>query len=172
MIERYVNADVFTSKEEYLLVPAPIGETEFNEGFIGQVIARHPFVAYKLRNRGGVAEGEVVILKHDIDVLPYKLAIAGIHKRQQEGWKDTPELLQNALKPLEDFVTYAHVASAGIPGTGFSGLRGNADSEAIKGVMDSSSLRFHVYQNGLSGDRAEVLSADPDLEDHARLTEV
>lgn len=172
MIERYVNADVFTSEEEYLLVPAPIGETEFEEGFIGQVIARHPFVEHKLRNRGGVKEGEVVILNHAIDVLPYNIAVAGIHRRQQEGWKDAPELLQHALKPLEEFSTYAHIATAGIPGTGFSGLRGGAEPEAIKDVLDLASLRFHVYQNGMSGDRAKVLEADPDRSDQIQLTDV
>lgn len=171
MIERYINADVFTSQEKFILVPAPIGETEFENGFIAQVVRRHPFVNLRLGLRGGVREGEACILDTN-NIVPYKIAIVGIHRRQQEGWKDAPEFLQRALEPFEEFRQDQDIATAGIPGTGFSGLRGGADPEAIKDVLELAPLRFHVYQDGLAGDRAEVLQANPDLEDQVALEEV
>jgi hypothetical protein len=176
MIERYVNADVFTSREELVLVPIPAQETEFNEGFAAQVMQRYPLAQERIGEKGGLDPGEAILvgtMGGDKLWWPlHSLVIAGIHRRQESGWRDAPYLLDGVLRWLYQAHTEATLATAGIPGTGFSGLRGGADTDAIRATLDKSRLRVSVYQDGLSGDRAEVLNADPDLQDHAALPAV
>lgn len=171
MIERYVNSDVFTSREELILVPVPTNETEFTEGFVAQVVQRYPLAQERINKKGGLDPGEAILvgtMAGDKLWWPlHSLVIAGIHYRKENGWKDSPHLLQGVLGWLQQAHSETTLATAGIPGTGFSGLRGGADVDAIKMALENSNVRVSVYQDGLSGDRVEALQVAPDLEDHA-----
>lgn len=173
MIDRYKNDDAFRATEELLLVPVPIKETDDLGGFAGQVMERFGLAEAKLRMRGGLDTSEILIIGHlgqeKRTWLPaYSLALCGIHHREADGWTRSPEYLKESLdriKVATELGVRARVATAGIPGTGFSGLRGNASPEAIREVLGVHELGFTVYQDGLSGDRAKLLHADPSLDD-------
>lgn len=173
MIERYVQDDALNAREPLLLVPLPIFEIEFNEGFAGQVMRQFPEAVDVLKGRGGMTPGDFEIVPgiiHDkeentLTRKPYSLVLAGIHARTERGWKNTPQALTLVLQRLVLSGQGLQIATAGIPGTGFSGLRGGADIEAIKQALDDNkNMLVSVYQDGYSGDRAEVLYADPVLD--------
>ena len=173
MIEKYKNENAFSAVEDLLLVPTPIDEMTITSGFAGQVIKRFPLVDVKIRERGGLEASEILIvgnLGSEQRWIPaYSLALCGIHRQQQNGWKDSPEYLQIGLDKLAKRFTGKKLATAGIPGTGYSGLRGDASPEEIKAVLDNHEMLVTVYQDSLSGDREELIYADPSLSEGAEL---
>lgn len=170
MIDGYRQDDALNAVEDVLLVPAPIRESRFSEGFIGHVVRTFPIADVRLKSRGGVNAGDILFVGHLGEerrawIPPYTLAFAGIHYRnEQNGWQHSPELLAQSLGRIAE-VSYwqqdTKVATAGIPGTGWSGLSGSADIDAIRQTLEDTPMKVYVYQDSYSGDRAEVLEADP-----------
>ncbi len=163
MIERYKNDDAFNALEDVLLVPLPIGETNVPGGFGGEVLRRFKIAQIRFSQHSGLAPAEVLMVGHLGQEQPwipaYSLALTGLHRQQSRGWEDTPAMLQEALDTISQtrrLTQNPKLATAGIPGTGFSGLRGNADPEAIKHVLDAHTTRITVYQDSFAGDRAKV----------------
>lgn len=169
MIERYKSEDAFSALEDLLLVPVPINETNIPGGFAGQVIKKFPLVDIRLKERGGLEETEILIVGHlgreERWVPAYSLALCGIHRQQERGWESAAEYLKAGLDKLVDRTSSDRkLATAGIPGTGYSGLSGNASPEDIKNVLDQHSMRVTVYQDSFAGDREELTYADPPLD--------
>lgn len=168
MIERYVSDDALRAKEEILFVPVPVNATEIEDGFAGQVLRAYPLAESRLQTRGGLEEGRVLYvgtLAGDWRWLPlYTLAFAAIHHREPNGWEESPTILRGVLAGIAERFSDKRLAVAGIPGTGFSGIKSAVRPSTIEDVMEESAMRITVYQNGLSGDRAELLHADPQLD--------
>lgn len=178
MIERYVQDDALNAQEPLLLVPLPIFQIKFDEGFAGQITRRFPLMQEALKKRDGITLGDFEIVPgvmhntadNTITRKPYDLVLAGIHERNQRGWQNAPQALANVLQGLVLRGKELQIATAGIPGTGFSGLRGDADIEAIKQALeDNNYINVSVYQDSYAGDRAEVLYADPALDASSEL---
>ena len=170
MIERYVNDDALNAREDVLLVPMPIGETDVPGGFAGEILRRFPIASIRLSEHGGLQPAEVRMvgsLGREQPWFPaYSLALTGLHRQQRQGWARTPEYLQESLDTIRKYRTPGRsgaptLATAGIPGTGFSGLRGDASPEQIKRTLDEHGLLVIVYQDNLAGDRAVLDQADP-----------
>lgn len=145
MIEHYVNDDALNALEDILLVPMPIGETDVPGGFAGEILRRFPIASIRLSEHGGLQPAEVRMvgsLGREQPWLPaYSLALTGLHRQQRQGWARTPEYLQESLDTIQKYRTPGRsgtpkLATAGIPGTGLSGLRGNASPERIKRTLD------------------------------------
>lgn len=169
MIEKYKNEDAFNAIEDLLLVPTPIDETNISSGFAGQVIKRYPLVDVRLKERGGLGESEILIVRYlgreERWVPAYSLALCGIHRQQERGWESAAEYLEAGLDKLIDRTSPERkLATAGIPGTGYSGLRGNASPDAIKAALERHPMKVTVYQDSLAGDREELTYADPSLD--------
>jgi hypothetical protein len=160
--------DALDAEEEFLLVPAPVGATQgFNEGFLGQVVKAFPAVAERIREKGGVRCGELYLVGHSGQRvggwLPaYTLALAGIHYREPNGWNESPDMLRAVMDKIQSEAPRNSVklATAGIPGTGNSGLRGNA-SNGVQEVLMRHSLPVVVYRQGFEGQGARMLEAVP-----------
>ena len=176
MIERYVNDDALNAHEQMLLVPTPIGETTFEERFIGQVIHRFPDAAERIDSYGGLNAGDIVVmgaLSGEANWVPtYSLVFAGIHRRREAGWNNAPALLSGVLDKLYIKYNGNKLATAGIPGSGYSGLRGNALPASMEEVLRVSPLDIVVYNRGLSGDRVKLREADPQLDTYLRLQHI
>ncbi len=178
MIERYKSEDAFSATEDFLLVPVPIDEVEITGGFAGEVFRRFSLASVRLHEKGGLSEAEVLIIgrlgREQRWIPAYSIALAGIHRQQSHGWNDTPARLEAALDTIAAKNTQSHLpntlATAGIPGTGFSGLRGDASPEEIKQTLEAHSLLVTVYQNDVAGDRAALLEATPPELDRIEIT--
>lgn len=165
MIERYRSDDALNALEDVLLVPLPIGETDVPGGFAGEVLRRFPIAQIRLSESRGLEPAQVLMVgshgREEIWTPAYSLALTGLHRQQSQGWEETPEFLKESLASISQYTSYGRrvkrLATAGIPGTGFSGLRGNASPEAIKQVLEDHKLLVTVYQDGFAGDRAEVI---------------
>lgn len=171
MIIKYENKNAFNAGENLLLVPVPVKATSDFQGFAGQVVDRFPIASLRLRNLRGLNPGQLEIVGSLGGeyrwMAKYSLALCGIHYREAEGWRQTPELLGQALDSIvaaTELGGAATIATAGIPGTGFSGLRGNADPSRIKSVLESHPLAITVYQDDVAGDRARMLAETPPLQ--------
>lgn len=167
MIRKYATKNAFEATEDMLLVPMPAGRVLELEGFAGQVMSRFPFARYRLEERNGLRVGEAFLVGPDSGhgqyVSPYNLAFCGIHQRVKDGWQRAPMHLTNALDTLANATDKGYratVATAGIPGTGFSGLRGDANPDEIRLALEAHALDITVYQDSLSGDRAALLTPE------------
>lgn len=173
MIEKYKNENAFNASEDLLLVPIPIDEMIITSGFAGQVIKKFPNVEAKIRERGGLEASEILIIgdlgTEERWIPAYSLALCGIHRQQQNGWKDSPAYFQIGLDTLSKRFTGKKLATAGIPGTGYSGLRGDASPEEIKAVLDNHEMLVTVYQDSIAGDREKLTYANPSLSEGAEL---
>lgn len=167
MIIREVDESPFSAKEDYLLVPYPVGTTELPTGnsFAAQVLDRFPVGRSQLERalgNGALSLGQVVkarSLEHDPFNSNYILAFAAIHLQQPEGWKVAPSALSLALEDLQSRGGYSpeppSVATAGIPGTGYSGIRGDADPWAMREALERSDRLITIYR------RSEIFDNEP-----------
>lgn len=175
MIERRIyNQSALDAREEMLLVPVAVGATDITEGFARQVLDVYPLAEERLKTRRGLNESEIMMvgtMGGDARWLPlYTLVFAAIHHRQEKGWQRAPEMLNDVLDNLYERVgTHSRLATAGIPGAGFSGIKGDASPEQVENALDQSPLRVFVYFDHYSGDREKLQYADPPLVDKAQL---
>jgi hypothetical protein len=171
MIERYVQGDALNATEELLLVPVPSSATEVTGGFARQVFDLLPEVEERFVAVGGLH------LCQTIEIgpgnvgnewpKPYTVVLAGMHRREMNGWSDTPHLLGGILATIHERRQGERLAVAGTPGTGFSGLLGQADEFEILGALNTTRVPVVVYRQDYVGDRAGVLHADPHLDEFA-----
>ena len=168
MIVSEIPGDALKATEEFLLVPFPVGDYyEPRDGFARQVSDTFPDANLWLQEnlaQHGMRSGEIKIYEFpDSSVASYALAFAGIHVPGQDGWKDTPRYLERALKkmPAYRLGRAARIATAGIPGNGFNGLKGGADSNLIRNTLEASDRKITVYRRGVIGDRAPLEDAAP-----------
>lgn len=173
MIEREVYEDALNATEEFLLVPVPVGSTKIEDGFAKQVLSTYPFAAMRFKNRAGMDEGETLMvgtMAGEKKWLPlYTIVFAAIHHHAKEGWKRSPELLNKSLDNVYERFGNARLATAGIPGNGLSGIKGDAPIIQIENVLDQSPLRVFVYKRGYSGDREKLSYVEPPLESQVGL---
>lgn len=168
MIERRINGDAFHATEDMLLVPIPGYATAFNEGFVGEVARRFPEATRAITESGGMALGGFMVYGALEDSpnwqQPYSLTFAAVHLREENGWQFAPTLLENTLDMLADvYGTERTLATAGVPGTGLSGLRGDATPVKILSVLDDADLAITIYDRTPSGDREPLEYPEPTL---------
>lgn len=169
MIERYKTDDALNATEKFLLVPTPIRQTREISGFAGQVMDKFSIVGEMLEEKEGLEAAEVLLIgtlgeKRDVWLPRYTLALCGTHHNDSEGWANTPEYLTTGLDYIETTSSLEadiKVATASIPGTGFSGIKGDASPDAILNALEAHNLKITMYQRGSSGDREEAVYADP-----------
>lgn len=176
MIIDEVKGDALEAKEPLLLVPTPIGETEFYDGFIGQVVRRFPQVQDKINARGGLGVSETMLvgpLSGDkLELAEYTLVFAAFHRRREGGWNNSPALLANVLTRLHEEYPISKLATAGIPGEGYSGLLGHVDSWSVGTVLQMSEQEVVIYRReDRAGDREGRIEGNPDLSDKFGLVE-
>jgi hypothetical protein len=169
MITQYKNEDAFNASEDLLLVPLPIHARAEFQGFAGQVMRRFPIAEIALRETEGLGEGETLVVGYEGGYArwaqPYSLALCGLHRRAQYGWQYTPQYLQMALDRLQaSRDKRLTIATAGIPGTGYSGLLGGAEPSDIKAILEAHPVLVTVYQDNTAGDRAALLEVDSPLD--------
>ncbi len=168
MISKELPGDALQATEEFVLVPVSTDTHTPTSGFYQSVLERHPIAALRLGNHfsseGPLAAGEIFIVDFSGILVPaYSLAFAGIHRAGDRGWQDAPDSLEHALSSIPHYRMgrAARIATAGIPGTGFSGLKGGADPEAIRAVLEKSKRSIVVYHNDFSGDREPLVKREP-----------
>ena len=154
--------------EELLFVPVSTGPYhEPTSGLALQVEHTYPQAADWLRKQLNDKELEAGAIKiyefEERDIAAYALVFAGIHSPRKEGWKGTHEHIAKALKKMPErrIGRAARIAMAGIPGTGFSGLKGNADINAIRNTLERSNREIYVYHRNLAGDREPIELSAP-----------
>lgn len=170
MITKYVNGNALNATERVLFVPVPIEDTTITGGFAKDVFDRFPLVKTKFLEQNGFDEAQVIMVgelggQNRWAASPYSIALAGIHRVQPGGWNLSHEFVTGALDEITriEHTGTLTVATAGIPGTGLSGLKGNAHTELIRKSMQQHDLSITVYRDNLAGDRAAVLAVQPDL---------
>lgn len=168
MIERRVNGDAFHATQDMLLVPIPGFATDFDEGFAGGVARRFPEATRAISESGGMALGGLMVYGA-LEDSPnwkqrYSLAFAAIHLREENGWRFAPALLDNILdRMVDEYGADKSLATAGVPGTGLSGLRGDATPVKMLSVLDKTDIPVTIYDYGLSGDREPLEFSEPSL---------
>lgn len=158
----------FNATERYLFVPVP-AETDRlpTDGFVGDVMRRLPFASVALSQimrEGGFGFGEVRVAENPSRLwsLPYKIAFAAIHLERSQGWQEAPLGVLEALDALPKLPDGERtVATAGIPGTGLSGLRGDANVKAIRAVLEAHPLEVTVYVRHEDGEREPRVRVEP-----------
>jgi hypothetical protein len=181
MIKREVDDSPFNATEDYLLVPVPAGTQELpTGGFAAQVLERFPVGRRTFERRLGrsALDAGEVWTAHSVmkSQASYFLAFAAIHLPEARGWKDAPQYLEQALADLprrNSFVYDLHnrpisVATAGIPGTGYSGLRGDADPEAMRAALEATEREIHIYRREESFVREPRAATEPLQSDSVR----
>lgn len=160
MIVAEKKGDVFGAEEELLLVPLSSGPYRIpGSSFAQEVATRFPLAEAWLKNQldfQALQPGGVRIYSEPSFWAPaYTLAYAGLHQPGDRGWEESPACLEIALyqMPERRLGRTARIAVAGIPGTGFSGLKGGADPQAIRHALEASSREIVIYHRASSGDR-------------------
>lgn len=160
MIVAEKNANIFEASEELLFVPISAGDYHKpTSGFAKTVEDRFPTAAIWLQDKlqhHPMRLGEVHTFEGGCEWLPaYALMFAGVHAPGERGWEEAPAAVEIALyqAPAQRLGRLARIAVAGIPGTGFSGIKGNADPEAIRAALIHSDRDVVVYHHNTSGDR-------------------
>lgn len=160
MIVAERNANVFEASEELLFVPISVGDDHKpTSGFAMAVEECFPTAATWLQDRlqyNPLRFGEVHTFEGGGGWLPaYALMFAGIHAPGERGWEEAPAAVEIALyqAPARRLGHTARIAVAGIPGTGFSGIKGNADPDAIRASLMRSEREVVVYHHNSAGDR-------------------
>ena len=160
MIVAEKNANVFEASEELLFVPISVGDYHKpTSGFAMAVEEAFPTAAIWLQDRllyNPLRLGEVHTFEGGRGWLPaYALMFAGVHAPGERGWEEAPAAVEIALyqAPAKRLGRTARIAVAGIPGTGFSGIKGNADPDAIRAALIRSDRDVVVYHHNTSGDR-------------------
>jgi hypothetical protein len=169
MIERRINGNAFYACEDMLLVPVPGFATDFEDGFVGEVAQIFPESTRAISAGGGLALGGLMVYGALEGTpnwqQPYSLTFAAIHLREENGWQFAPALLENVLERLTDeYGTEKTLATAGVPGTGLSGLRGDATPVKILSVLDNCDLAVTIYDRGPAGDREPLEYPEPTLQ--------
>lgn len=165
MIKKYVNGNPLDiATENYLLVPVAAETSRMpDEGFVVDVIKRHigARASFECALHSQFGMGDVLITDRTDDA-PYEIVFAALHRHGAGGWKEAPEALSSVLESLPDVRgPNVSVATAGIPGTGLSGLKGGADINAIKGVLEVSPKGIVVYTRKGIIDREPRTLSDP-----------
>ncbi len=168
MIIKEQPGNTLNSTEEFVLVPISSDTHDPTSGFYRTALDRFPLAKIRLGKRflseGPLEPGEVFIVEFaGLQTPSYALAFAGIHRVGEYGWRDAPENLAAALEniPARRLGRTSRIATAGIPGTGFSGLKGGADPTAIRAALDESSRHIVIYHDDLSGDREPRIVREP-----------
>jgi hypothetical protein len=169
MIERTVEGDALDAREDMLLVPMPINDATVHEGFARQVLNRYPITQRLVDAKQGLSAGEFMMVgtkAGDPSWRPsYTLVLAALHRREVYGWQLADTFLSDIMHRIHQIYAPNRMATAGIPGSGYSGLPGDAHPERMRGVLEDSPLMISIYQRGPSGDRAKLLEADPPNQD-------
>lgn len=154
--------------EELLLIPVSTGPYhEPTSGLALQVEHKYPQAGAWLRKQLNGKELEAGAIKiyefEERDIAAYALVFAGIHTPGKDGWRGAHEHVAKALKQMPErrIGRAARIATAGIPGTGFSGLKGNADINAIRSTLERSSREIFVYHRSFAGDREPIEPSAP-----------
>jgi hypothetical protein len=166
MIERIKHDDALNATEELLLVPVPVGATVIEDGFAGQVLRAYPLAESRLQTRGGLGEGEALLVgtvAGDYRWHPlYSLVLTALHHRRPGGWDEAPKVLAGVLEGLHERFAKDRLAVAGTPGAGFSGLRnGAANQGEMLAVLETTEIAVTIYDRQESGDREGLAYADP-----------
>jgi hypothetical protein len=84
---------------------------------------------------------------------------------EQDGWQHSPTNLEIALYNMPPYRLgrAARIATAGIPGTGFSGLKGNVNVQEMYDAIERSTRSVVIYHRNLAGDRGPLTFRAPTL---------
>lgn len=165
MIIEYKDGDALEATEKCILVPVAIDSPYIpSSGFVKSAMERFPDVRSRIYQRlpfNQFRPGEMISVRLNSGAVAELVALVGLHRHMARGWKRAPENLRTSLHQIAEQFGNIAIATASIPGTGFSGVKGGAESEKIRAVLEETDHSITVYQRRDAFDREPRTQTEP-----------
>ncbi len=166
MIVARVEGDALRAPQTGLLVPIAADIVRMpTSGFIRDAIDYYPVVRFAMNSRVEANMvfqlGETLLLEEDDRGRNKFIALVAMHRHVERGWVHAHGILKTSLEETYTKLGKISIATAGVPGTGYSGIKGAADPEKIEEMLETTIHPITIYSRFAQPDNEPRVKVEP-----------